>query len=470
MESLAAQKFDAVVVGTDCIQALLAAALSRAGQAVLVIDENDYYGGDMVSHNFDNLIKWASEHISENPSSTSVGVWDNNVTCTDIPVNRNTVAGTPGEELKPENKQPLKCIAAKSPKQNTFAISEISCHDVNPKLVAPFDVAVGNRVVVFAPDPLTGKAKPCTPKHRGWGPPLPPPVRKHFCRGVVKAIDLKIGMVTVKLDWQLANAGSAVLYVHRDQVAHEKDVGLSPLSAQEAAMKAFKETKDQSRKYSIDVQPRLLMSRGNTIEALIRTGVSKYMEFKLLDGTYVGNVNENLAQSNKGNRTNKAAMNQLSSSGTQHDGNSEVTDITTTTSLLETSILNIEAVPCSKSDVFKNRSLSRRDKLTLMKFLQFCMDFHIEDYERVSLSQQNETLPLGAGRSLKRPQNKRKANYDYASHVNKPFILFLRDCVGLSDKLVTIAFHAIALASCDHVERPLDSVDEKVKFNILYCL
>jgi hypothetical protein len=43
----------------------------------------------------------------------------------------------------------------------------------------------------------------------------------------------------------------------------------------------------ESRSYNIDISPKILFSRGPEVSLLITSGVSKYMEFKSVDNTYL---------------------------------------------------------------------------------------------------------------------------------------------------------------------------------------
>jgi len=79
--------------------------------------------------------------------------------------------------------------------------------------------------------------------------------------------------------------------------------------------------KTEVRKYNIDIMPCLLWSQGPVIDLLIRSGVSRYLEFKCLEQSLM--VME----------------------GT------------------------LRQVPCSKADVFKNKYISLKEKRQLMKFL-----------------------------------------------------------------------------------------------------
>ena len=476
MDELTSKEWDVIIVGTDCIQAVLAASLARAGKSVLHLDENAYYGGDMVSHSVSGMLEWAEEHKSATPQATVVEPWDAQVVEAEEPA-----ASVPAADGVNGSTSDRVLLSARSKSQRTFSVSSVSCNEIAADLVAPFPLVVGERVVVYNPDPATGNPKPTPKPHRGWGKPPPPPPRPEFCRGILRELQRPSdGLAVVELDRVSPPAPSPscdrnpppacanmTIYVHQDQLAHVKDADPSLRTAAERAMADFKKVLDDDRRFVLDVKPRLLLSRGTAIEALIRSGVAKYMEFKLLEGTFVAS-NKQADTGRKGRRRTKPkktggddsqpdskavpsanAADKGGGGSANGDGSGTVAGDSASG---KRSPLSITAVPCSKADVFANKTLVLKDKLVLMKFLQFCLDFHVEDYEGVELSQQNEALPLGTGRSLKRPQNKRKANYDFKGHADGPFIKFLRDCVGLSDDLVTIAFHAIALASCDDAE------------------
>ena len=55
-----AQSFDAVVVGTDVTQAVVAAALARIGRKVLHVDPEQVYGGSYATREASDLISAAS--------------------------------------------------------------------------------------------------------------------------------------------------------------------------------------------------------------------------------------------------------------------------------------------------------------------------------------------------------------------------------------------------------------------------
>lgn len=81
-----------------------------------------------------------------------------------------------------------------------------------------------------------------------------------------------------------------------------------------------------SRRFSLDLSPNILYSRGSFIELLISSDVSKYCEFRL--------VTQILTRNKHG---------------------------------------NLEKVPTSRSDVFKTDQLTMIEKRHMMKFIQSCM-------------------------------------------------------------------------------------------------
>ncbi|ORZ25121.1 hypothetical protein BCR42DRAFT_314577 [Absidia repens] len=102
-----------------------------------------------------------------------------------------------------------------------------------------------------------------------------------------------------------------------------------------------------SRHYNLDTTPKILPSRGDLVEILIRSGVGRYMEFKSVDDMYVFD----------------------------HDDH------------------RLEKVPGSKEDIFVNKSISLIDKRKLMKFLKFTVDEE-KDMELLKVS-----APIGFERT-----------------------------------------------------------------------
>ncbi|KAI8981100.1 GDP dissociation inhibitor [Pilobolus umbonatus] len=87
------------------------------------------------------------------------------------------------------------------------------------------------------------------------------------------------------------------------------------------------------RNYNLDTTPKLLASREELVETLIRSGVGRYLEFKNVNNVYV----------------------------------------------FDDKALSLDKVPSSKEDVFTNKSVSLIDKRKIMKFLTFAMSYSKDD-------------------------------------------------------------------------------------------
>ena len=127
-----------------------------------------------------------------------------------------------------------------------------------------------------------------------------------------------------------------------------------------------------ARRFTIDLTPRLILCRGKTVDALVESNVSKYLEFKSLDSTVC-----------------------LGDDGPVK-------------------------VPCSKSEVFRSKSLGMIEKRQLMKFLQFCNDRRVKS-EGKSVDRVNEE-GLNQGRSWRGRRTKsRTCTHSKAKMLMRPF-------------------------------------------------
>lgn len=97
------------------------------------------------------------------------------------------------------------------------------------------------------------------------------------------------------------------------------------VTASEAATAALQ---SQSRRFNLDLAPKLLLSRGRMVEKLINSDVGKYLEFKVLDSTRL-----------------------------HVDGDD-----------------GWQAVPGSRGDVFQSKLLTPLEKRSLMRLLKACME------------------------------------------------------------------------------------------------
>lgn len=107
---------------------------------------------------------------------------------------------------------------------------------------------------------------------------------------------------------------------------------------EEKPMKTQLEEASQMRRFSIDLVPKILLSKGAMVQTLCDSQVSHYAEFKLV------------------NR-------QLCPTETPEAG------------------ITLNPVPCSKGEIFQSNALSILEKRALMKFITFCTQWSTKDTE-----------------------------------------------------------------------------------------
>ncbi|KAG3074925.1 hypothetical protein PC122_g14215 [Phytophthora cactorum] len=168
----------------------------------------------------------------------------------------------------------------------------------------------------------------------------------------------------------------------------------------------------KSSSFSIDVNPRLMLSSEQLVETLITSGVGRYLEFAAIERTYV-----HLQPSASGATT----------------GTSDT----------------VWEVPCSKKDVFQSKLLGMVEKRQLMKFLQFVADYGETHILHEDVKTKNERS-LALGRALKRPQNKASqadGDAELAEYLDEPFQSLLEKHFKLSSKLQQVVVYCVGLAS-----------------------
>ncbi|RWS27250.1 rab proteins geranylgeranyltransferase component A 1-like protein [Leptotrombidium deliense] len=152
----------------------------------------------------------------------------------------------------------------------------------------------------------------------------------------------------------------------------EEACELESAEKSESDIFTFQKLIENDRKFNIDLCPRLLFSRGAMVDTLVHSNISRYLEFK--------------------------AVTRILTYATDQSG------------LLD--------VPCSRCDIFTNKTISVIEKRMLMRFITECM-------------QQNQILT------------------DLEAYKNRPFVEFL-ESKGLSVALQGFIINAIAM--CDASE------------------
>eukprot|EP00736_Rhodelphis_marinus_P001630 Rmarinus@m.13492 len=87
------------------------------------------------------------------------------------------------------------------------------------------------------------------------------------------------------------------------------------------------ELKAHSRRFMLDLNPRMTFSRGEEVDLIVRSGIGHYLEFKALEGTYLG-IN------GRGANT-----------------------------------IELAAIPCSKKDLFKSKAIPPKERLPILRLL-----------------------------------------------------------------------------------------------------
>ncbi|KAE8896050.1 hypothetical protein PF005_g1572 [Phytophthora fragariae] len=171
----------------------------------------------------------------------------------------------------------------------------------------------------------------------------------------------------------------------------------------------------QSSSFSIDVNPRLMLSSEQLVEILITSGVGRYLEFAAIERTYV-----HFQPAVSGAKTGETA---------EPD--------------------TVWEVPCSKKDVFQSKLLGMVEKRQLMKFLQFVADYGETHILHEDVKTKNERT-LALGRALKRPQNKASqadGDAELEKYLDRPFQELLEKHFKLSSKLQQVVVYCVGLAS-----------------------
>ncbi|TYZ69464.1 hypothetical protein PybrP1_001886 [[Pythium] brassicae (nom. inval.)] len=305
--SLVGTEYDAIVVGTGMVEAILAGALARVGRKVLHLDQNDYYGSNYASFPLRQFLQWTRNERA------APRVFDRD---SDDEGDR-AHAETPPEGADAD-------AGAREPATRCVPVaSSLRCHLLEQ---------------AFA-DPETERA-----------------------------------LLT------------------------------------------------QSSAFSIDINPRLVLSSEELVETLITSGVGQYLEFTAVQHTYM----------------------HLQPPATAAAAAADT----------------VWEVPCSKKDVFQSKLLGMVEKRQLMKFLQFVADYGETHITGEDVGTKNERS-LALGRALKRPQNKsNQAGGDaVAPFLDGPFQALLETHFKLSRTLQQVVVYCVGLASFPAAKNQISARD-----------
>lgn len=238
--------------------------------------------------------------------------------------------------------------------------------------------------------------------------------------------------ITIQLDhWKMADGKSPLVYF-KGKSNYESEIIPFDKYVYE------KHVQRKKRSFALDLSPALLYANGEAVDGLINSGVSEYCEFKSIIGLHLFMKNQSSKLKSKG-----------------------------------PSVSSLSKVPCSKRDVFQTKLLSPMDKRRLMKFLQTASDYAVakstKEFHSVKTKGDNKDDPdldneevvtslnerqLQQGRSLYRPQNKSVATTDLEDlqtciNENMSFESYLKSKYSLSDHMMKIVIHAMAMGACN---------------------
>lgn len=321
---------DVIVVGTGMPESIVAAAVSRIGQRVLHLDKEAHYGSLWASYNLSSLREWMfAQNESLSPESLA-----------------QTPLG-PGERLMLTAQNHPSVFNAKEIVNVPEKLAD--CPPPGPALVQlqtssgenSAEEPVHSASAESATDDLAASC-PCpysadSTEHSSVAADV---VNSHGSDEPVESEDVSAAY---------HSAGSSVDATYGSVTQHTESIldGLNEDAGASGNISGSVREPDKvkelwsmekllnvSRKFNLDLAPKLLFSRGPLVELLISSNIARYAEFKALTRIL-----------------------------TMHNG-------------------NLQQVPCSRADVFSCKNVTVLEKRMLMKFLTFCKEFeqHPDEY------------------------------------------------------------------------------------------
>lgn len=104
------------------------------------------------------------------------------------------------------------------------------------------------------------------------------------------AIVLGTGLKECIISGMLSVSGKRVLHIDRNRYYGGESASITPLEdlfSKNNYPTDNLETYGKGRDWNVDLIPKFLMANGELVKLLIHTGVTKYLEFKVVDGSYV---------------------------------------------------------------------------------------------------------------------------------------------------------------------------------------
>lgn len=104
-----------------------------------------------------------------------------------------------------------------------------------------------------------------------------------------EAIVLGTGLKECILSGMLSVSGKKVLHIDRNKYYGGESASITPLEElfQRYNVEVHGDKYGRGRDWNVDLIPKFLMANGQLVKLLIHTGVTRYLEFKSIEGSYV---------------------------------------------------------------------------------------------------------------------------------------------------------------------------------------
>ncbi|CAG8474496.1 7056_t:CDS:10 [Ambispora gerdemannii] len=304
-QPLEVTEYDVIVLGTGFTESLLAGALARTGKSVLHLDANSHYGGGWSALNFRDLFDWIQN--TQGPVADTFGSNQESIE------GRQALAINVSQALKqvyPTIEYEIFPLNQEKDQSALINPTEESIQDEDQNTPSDFNALAKYLLSSDEYDHNESIGKLISEQFRS----------KLLIR--TRENEDAIAMESARLV-QLLQIHKGSNNITEDAIRHVSTC-LSNLEQIETLAVLLGE----SKRYNLELAPKLMPCRGELVELLISSGVGKYLDFKAVEQTFI------------------------------YLGADE-----------------FEKVPCSKEDVFTSQTVSLVDKRKLMKFLTFALDY-----------------------------------------------------------------------------------------------
>ncbi|KAK7085434.1 hypothetical protein SK128_008584 [Halocaridina rubra] len=346
-------EYDVIVVGTGFVECIVAAASARVGKKVLHIDKNDYYGGQWASFSLQGMEEWieASEQQEKaNETVHDVAKGERTLlTCNPMRAHTNikrTWHIKKESEMAPAGKTSLSelrsqdetgGVSAEGSTKEPVADNDVS---VDAKIPSRQESETTSTCIDLLSEMKSQDEKGDIPSGEDTKEPVP--VNDESVEATVPPSEPTDKACTKEME-EVESHTEAVEVVESNAMGSIKEENSNNVPTDESKeIRCWSQESllKQSRRFNLDLAPKLLFSRGPLVELLISSNVARYAEFKCITRvlTWVASGED---------------------------------------------IGELVVVPCSRSDVFTTSNVSLVEKRLLMKLLEFCHNFdqHLEELE-----------------------------------------------------------------------------------------